>query len=119
MRDPRSIAATFRAFIGPVSLKLGDGRAEAGQFRFGFPGLHRPGLIEAICRTNNGKKVPAFRAFIGPVSLKRSVRSLARGTRNPFRAFIGPVSLKPAWTLREPEKPHPFRAFIGPVSLKQ
>ncbi len=35
-----------------------------------FPGLHRPGLIEACSWSAMRRRRGAFRAFIGPVSLK-------------------------------------------------
>ncbi len=62
--------ASFRAFIGPVSLKP---RREGGDTPdvATFPGLHRPGLIEArLPAPYLSRSASAFRAFIGPVSLK-------------------------------------------------
>ncbi len=110
---------TFRAFIGPVSLKHAHDIGTR-DVQDGFPGLHRPGLIEALCGSELGAGIPAvfpglhrpgliealsvsgrmgnpgktFRAFIGPVSLKRSILPACVCTCVTFRAFIGPVSLK-------------------------
>ena len=59
-----------------------------------FPGLQRPGLIEAMKLDPENCKRWYFRAFNGPVSLKRGLNLHGVHPHADFRAFNGPVSIE-------------------------
>ena len=134
----------FRGFIAPASLKRegeATGQHVLGRFpglhrpglieacvrtrwssgRTGFPGLHRPGLIEAGPATTSRRAIAGdFRGFIAPASLKRErEQPWVLVELVDFRGFIAPASLKPERKRAcEPLEGRDFRGFIAPASLK-
>ena len=86
---------SFRGFIAPASLKQVVELVKRDTVAQ-FPGLYRPGLIEAswdFDATNAEWK--RFRGFIAPASLKREQRGSPDLLPVRFRGFIAPASLKP------------------------
>ena len=61
-----------------------------------FPGLYRPGLIEAsVMGVSSQLGCRGFRGFTAPASLKRAGGERTSRTTIGFRGFTAPASLKP------------------------
>ena len=110
----------FRGFTAPASLKLpGVWRVDVD--RRGFPGLYRPGLIEAGGgQASTGAVRCGFRGFTAPASLK--LLPLGHGNHvrpRRFRGFTAPASLKQLRFRPRERRFLRFRGFTAPASLKR
>ena len=86
----------------------------------GFPGLYRPGLIEARCRTSGGaSRWARFRGFTAPASLKQAHAVTARAMATAFPGLYRPGLIEAAGARRRRPSGHGgFRGFTAPASLK-
>ena len=112
----------FRGFTAPASLKRAPCPAPGLALLVGFPGLYRPGLIEApVLDHGDDLGVEGFRGFTAPASLKRAVALRAAGPiPSGFRGFTAPASLKQLIAgVGVQVALEGFRGFTAPASLKQ
>ena len=65
-----------------------------------FPGLYRPGLIEAMSPCVTSTAMRGFRGFTAPASLKRFGFPGLLPLRPRFRGFTAPASLKQSVAVR-------------------
>ena len=91
----------FRGFTAPASLKRRSVVMSLRPPLTGFPGLYRPGLIEALIRADQISPIRrGFRGFTAPASLKLNTETDADGTDDlGFRGFTAPASLKREQTM--------------------